>query len=109
METTWIRIELPGILHFKFMEKVADDFGTVQAQNEALTMIIKKYIENPIPIVDVEINTSKGYRVLSQEIPKPLKEKIDILFYKQLGTLKCLSIGIKAIIQLYVNDKINIR
>lgn len=109
MQTTWIRIELPGYLHYRFMEKVYEDFGTVQAQNEALTMILKKYIEKPIPLTNVEIFTSKGYRVLSQELPNNLKEKIDWLFYKQFGTLKCLSLGIKAVIQLYVNDQIKLK
>lgn len=109
MESTWIRIELPGYLHYRFMEKVYEDFGTMQAQNEALTMIIKKFVEKPQRLSNVEIMQSKGYRVLSQQLPNSLKEKMDWLFYKEFGTLKCLSVGIKAIIQLYVNEQIKIR
>jgi hypothetical protein len=109
MKTIWIRVELPGVLHFKFMEKVHDDFGTFHAQNEAITMILKKYLENPLPLQNVKIMESKGYRVLSQEVPEQLKKKIDYYFFKEFESFKCLSAGIKAVIQLYVNNKINIK
>lgn len=109
MELTqsWIRVELPGILHFRFMEKVQEDFGTSRAQNEALTMLIKKVI-NGQELYDIPIQTSKGYRVLSQSLPSNLKNKTCLYFYKKFGSFNSLSLGIRLVLQNYVDGKIKI-
>lgn len=104
---SYIRIELPGIVHWQFMSKVFDEFGTFHAQWKVLELIFQHYANGNYKLT--RYNTPMtGYRVLSATLPSELKQRVKEKIEAEYGSSRRFSQGVINLIQMYIYGEIQI-